>query len=709
VTADCLSAALSPGAIAVVGASDNPNKIGGRTLLYLSRFGYKGKVYPINSLRRTVQGLRAYPDVAALPEAPDLAVVAAPAPHVIQAVDDCAARGVRATIVMASGFGETADASAIAAERQMVARARAAGMRIVGPNSQGLANFGTGAVASFSTMFLEVVPADGPVGIVSQSGMMSVVPYGLLRAKGIGVRHAHATGNDADVTLAEIALNVVSDPGVRLLLLYIESIRDSETLARAAAIARDRDVPIVAVKTGRTVRGQAAARSHTGALANEDRVVQAFFREHGIWRVRDVHELVNAAGMYLKGWRPKGRKLVVVSNSGATCVMAADTAQDVKLELAPLAADTVKTLATRLPSFATTTNPIDITAALLTNSDLFGQILSTVADDAHVDLLFVGIPVAGTGYDVSSFAKAAADYAEHTNKPVAVAAPQESVARRFCEAGVPVFENETDAISALAQLTHHTRLMRRRFAKAEPHATISLPVSRSRFLSESQSLQFLGMLGLPVVPHRLCHSEHDAKAAFSEFGGPVALKACSPEVPHKSDHGLVMLGIDNEHDVGRAFSTLESNLKALGVTIEGVIVAPMVGRRREFMLGAKVDAVFGPVLIVGDGGRYVETLGDFETLMAPTHAELVREALSSLRIAPLLEGVRGEPPLDIEPLCRAAVRLSQIIAAGVGQIASIDLNPILVGERGEGIAIVDALVEQVVDNPSLVGAAKLSH
>src|SRR5262245_30041489 len=200
------------------------------------------------------------------------------------AVDACASVGVKIAIVMASGFGETSSDESIEAERVMVARARAAGMRIIGPNCQGLANFATGTIASFSTILGEVEPADGPVAIVSQSGVMSAVPYGLLRARGVGVRHAHSTGNDADVTLSELALEVVKDPAVRLLLLYVESIRDPEKLALAAELARERDVPVIAVKSGRTVRGQTAARTHTGAMATEDRVVDAFFRTHAIWR-----------------------------------------------------------------------------------------------------------------------------------------------------------------------------------------------------------------------------------------------------------------------------------------------------------------------------------------------------------------------------------------------------------------------------------------
>src|SRR5439155_15955946 len=304
---------------------------------------------------------------------------------------------------------------------------------------QGLANFATGAVASFSTIFLEHEPCDGPVAIVSQSGVMSAMPYGLLRARGIGVRHAHSTGNDADVSMAELAIAVLRDPDVRLLLLYIEALRDPEMLALAADMARDRDVPIVAIKSGRSARGQAAARSHTGALATEDRVVDAFFRQHAIWRVRDVHETIATTNLYLKGWRPHQRRLVAISNSGATCVMAADTAEEVSLELATLNHKTLTKLSAALPAFATVTNPIDITAALLTDSSLFGRILSTVAKDPETDLVFIGLSVAGEGYDVDGFASAAAQFAENGGPPIAVAAPQDSVASRFQAVGVPTF------------------------------------------------------------------------------------------------------------------------------------------------------------------------------------------------------------------------------------------------------------------------------
>ncbi|GAO25493.1 CoA-binding protein [Alicycliphilus sp. B1] len=393
----------------------------------MQRHGYRGTVYPINPAREEIQGHRSYASLAALPEVPDLAVIALGGDKTVAAVEECAARGVKGAVVIASGFGETGPAGR-ELQDHMVARARAAGMRLYGPNTQGLANFGTGAIAGFSTMFIEVPPMDGPVGIVSQSGGMSSVAYGLVRGRGLGVRHVHATGNEADVTVAEMAWAVAHDPGVKLLLLYLESIAQPEMLAATAAYARERDLPIVAVKAGRTAGGQKAASSHTGALANEDRTVDAFLRHHGIWRVRDPHEQARAAHAYLKGWRPEGRRLVVISNSGASCVMGADAADDAGLALAPLSEATQAAVASKLPGFATASNPIDVTAALLSNSGLFGDVLPAVAQDPAADLFFINIPVAGAGYDVERFARDAAAFEAAAGKPVAVAAWQEGVA-----------------------------------------------------------------------------------------------------------------------------------------------------------------------------------------------------------------------------------------------------------------------------------------
>ena len=302
-----LEAALDPKSVAIIGASENPNKVGGRPVHYLDKFGFKGRIFPINPSRAEVQGFTCYKSLADLPEAPEMVIVAVAGDNAIGAVEDCAAHGVKVAVVMASGFGEVDAVAGKAKERRMVEAAHKAGMRIVGPNSQGLANFGTGAIASFSTMFMDMDRSEGHVAMLSQSGALSTVPVGFLRQRGIGVRHTHATGNDADISVGELAVAVAEDPEVKLLLLYLESIPEKKYLEELAAVALDRDLPIIALKSGRSEAGRQAAQSHTGALANEDRVVDAFFEHHGIWRAPDMRGLVEATELYLKGWKTEGK------------------------------------------------------------------------------------------------------------------------------------------------------------------------------------------------------------------------------------------------------------------------------------------------------------------------------------------------------------------------------------------------------------------
>lgn len=689
-----LQAALDPRSIAVIGASENPNKIGGRPLLYLSRFGFRGEVIPINPTRSEVQGLRAVPRLTDLAAAPDLAVIAVPGQAAVEALEACGDIGVKVAVMMSSGFGETGSEAGQAQERAMAARARSKGLRLVGPNTQGLANFGTGAIASFSSMFLEVPPLDGPVGIVSQSGAMSVVPYGLLRGRGIGVRHAHATGNDADVTAGELAAAVAEDPALKLLLLYFESIPDPHHLAEAAAIARARGLPVIALKAGRTAAGQAAAASHTGALANEDRVVDAFFEQHGIWRAQDTTDLVNAAELYLKGWHPGGRRLVAISNSGATCVMAADAATASGMSMAPLSAQTQTRLREILPGFAATANPVDITAALLTDSGLFGRILPVIARDPSADAFFIGIPVAGQAYDIEAFARDTADFAAETGKPVVVAAPQAVVGDPFRRRGLPVFEGEAAALRALHQFVAHHELIGR--AEARPSQPAPAPAAGgggpTRLLNEAESLAVLEAAGVPVVPHRLCRTADEAVAALLALGGRVAVKGASSEVSHKSELGLVHLGLGSAEEVRTAFETCRAALAGHGSGFDGVVVARMTGGRREILLGAHRDPFFGPVVVVGDGGRYVEAMPDLRLLLPPFDAAAVREAVGRLRIAPVLAGTRGEPPVELAGICRAAVALGRLMSEPGSPVESVDVNPFLVGgEAGDGLAL-DAVV-----------------
>lgn len=695
-TADTgLARLLDPASIAIVGASDNPDKIGGRPIHYMRRHGYAGTLYPINPQRAEVQGERAWPSLAALPVAPDLAIVAVAGEQAVRAVDDCAALGVAAAIVISAGFSETGEAGR-ALQDAMTARARAAGMRIVGPNSQGLANFGNGAIASFSTMFLEVAPGDGPVAVISQSGGMCAMVYGLLRQRGIGVRHVHATGNEADVSVAELACATLRDPEVGCVLLYLESLREAGPLAEAAALARARGVPLIVVKSGRSEAGARAAASHTGALANEDRAVDAFFEHHGILRARDPQELVRYAELALRCPLPQGPRVVVVSNSGASCVLASDAAAERGLEIAPLADATQQALAERLPGYATTVNPVDITAALLSNNGLFGQVLPVIGADPAADMFLLDIPVAGRGYDVDSFATDAAGFARSASKPVVVVAWQDNVAATFRAHGLPVYADEIQAMDALSALLRLRRLRERDTATPGMQGAAAADPALDAaggFLSEAASLALLAANGLAVIEHAVCHTTDEAVAAWRRIGAPVALKACSAQLPHKSEHGLVALGLNDEAALRTAFAHQAQTLGKLDVRDGAWLVARMRRGLHECALGARVDPVLGPVVMIGSGGKYVEALRDVAVLMPPFDAAQVVEKLRGLRIGALLQGVRGDPPADVQALAQQAVALGRYALAAGPRLASVDINPVMVGAEGQGAVAVDALVE----------------
>jgi acyl-CoA synthetase (NDP forming) len=686
---------LSPKSVAIIGASNEVNKVGGRPLHYLKDYGFKGPIYPINPGRPEVQGLKAFKDLASLPEVPELALVVVPGAAAVAAVKDCAARGVKAVICITSGFGETGDPAGAEQQREMVAAARAAGMRMVGPNTQGLANFSNGAICSFSTFFTTMRPKDGPIAVVSQSGAMSAIPIGLLHERGIGCRYSIATGNDAEVNVLEMATAAVSDPDIKLLLLYLEGIPRPDFLATLAETAHRNNVKIVALKSGRTDAGQRAAASHTGALANEDKVVDAALRRVGIWRAQNIADLVSAAELYLKGWTPSGRRFVTISGSGATGVMSADAATFAGLEVVKFDPDTRKKLDGILPSFASAANPIDLTAALLSNNKLLGEILPVIANANAADLFKVDMPVSGPGYDMKGFARDIATFSKSTGKPVVVAGWQGDIPASFRSEGVPVFPLEAEAIQALAQFVAHHEVVERAKAlpspKWQPHSDAAAP-ARTRTLNEAESLDILAKAGLAVVPHALCRTAEKAATAWRNLGGAVAVKGCSADLPHKTEYGLVRLGLDNEDTVQEAFRHMEAAVAKAKATFDGVIVARMAKGRREMMIGAHRDAFFGPVVVVGEGGKYVEAMPDAAILMPPFTRAVAADAVRGLRCAPVLAGVRGEAAMDVDAMADAAVKIAELMHK-CPDIVSLDMNPLMLMDQGKGYIIVDAVIE----------------
>jgi acetate---CoA ligase (ADP-forming) len=686
---------LTPKSVAIIGASNDRDKVGGRPLHYLKDYKFGGPIYPINPGRQEVQGLKAWKNLDELPEVPDLALVVVPGAAAVTAVKECAKCGVKAVICIASGFGETGDPVGAAMQAEMVAACRHSGMRMVGPNTQGLGNFANGAICSFSTFFTALRPKDGPVAVVSQSGAMSAIPIGLLHERGIGCRYSLATGNDAEVNVLEMATAAVSDPDIRLLLLYLEGVPRPDLLATLAETAHKNGVYIVALKSGRTAAGQRAAASHTGALANEDRVVEAALKRVGIWRAENIHELVSATEIYLKGWKPSGRRFVTISGSGATGVMSADAATFAGLDLVRFKPATRAKLDKILPSFASAENPIDLTAALLSNNGLLSEILPVIAEADAADLFKVDMPVGGPGYDMQRFGRDIAAFSKATGKPVVVAGWMGDIPATFRKEGVPVFPLEAEAIEALAQLVGHHELVERAMARPKPawqaHDESRKPAN-GKTLNEADSLARLVEAGLSAIPHRLCRTPAEATAAWRDLGGPVVVKGCSADLPHKSEYGLVRLGLDDEDAIKSVCRDMEETIAKAGARFDGVIVARMARGRREMMIGAHRDAFFGTVVVVGEGGKYVEAMPDVALLMPPFTAQDAGRAIAELRCASVLKGVRGDVPMDIAAMAAAAVKVAELME-GVPEIVSLDMNPLMLFDEGKGYVIVDAVIE----------------
>lgn len=693
---------LSPRSVAVLGASDNAVKAGGRPIDYMRRQGFAGAIYPVNPNRATIQGLTAYPSLDALPSAPDLVVISVPGSEVEQAIDQCLAIGARGAVIYSSGFAELGEAGA-AQQRRLVERARAGGMRLFGPNTQGLANFSSGAIAHFSTMINEEPGQDGPVAIVSQSGAGSAIVYGGLRRKGIGVRYMVATGNEADVSAAEVVHAVLHDEQVRVVLLYIESLRDPQMLAQAARLAHQRDVPILAVKAGRTQAGQLTASSHTGALAGEDALADAFLRRHGIVRVADFRELAEYCQVFVGGQRPRGDGVVAISNSGATCVLAADAAEDEGLRLVEFDAAGTEALRAVLPSYVSARNPIDMTTALLGQPQIFGRTLDAVAARGAADMIHVGFPIGGEGYDFDDFSAQTGRFASASGVPVVVSANQEWVAQAFRKHGVPVFDSERAAMRALGLLSRYVQARAAVLEAPAPQTPASLAASSATItLDEVQSLAQLAAAGLPAVAHRLCRDREQVRRAVAELGLPVVAKGVSASITHKSEYGLVRLGLDSEESTLAAFDALDARLRTLaaeqGVEHGGVLIARQHKGAFELAVGAHRDPVYGPVVMIGQGGVLVEALDDVQFLPAPFSAAQAREAIARLHIARAFGAVRGMPAVDVERLAAMLVALGDWFAGSeAGRAAeSVDANPVIVPRGDAAPVIVDAVVVRTV-------------
>jgi acyl-CoA synthetase (NDP forming) len=444
---------LRPKSVAIVGASNSIDKIGGRPLHYLLKHGFAGPVYPVNQRGEPVQGLASYRSLEDLPQAPDCVVLSVPADAALEQVRACVRIGAGSGVLFSSGFAELG-AEGRDAQRRVADAAREGGLRLLGPNTIGSANFACGAVLSFASIYQDFAPQDGPVAIVSQSGAVGASVYALLRENAIGVRYVCATGNQADLDAVDLLAAVLRDGEVRIVLLYLEEVRNPAALRAALAVAHARRVPVVVLAAGRSAGGARMAEFHTGSAGLRDGALAQVLAETGCRLVANLPELAASVPLHLlDAARPASPlRIGVMSNSGASCVLTADACDTLGIALADFSAGTRAQLDDFLPAFSRSRNPVDLTAMLLADGALFGRCVDVVLADAGCDALALSLlAVAGAAYDVPRFAASAGDAMRLHRKPVAFSSPDARVRAAFAAQGVAVFASEGQAVEALKQ------------------------------------------------------------------------------------------------------------------------------------------------------------------------------------------------------------------------------------------------------------------
>ncbi len=673
-SAPALAALWSASSIAIIGATEREGAMGRLPVEYLQRFGYAGRIFPVNPKGGSVLGLPAYESVVSINQPIDLALIMVPATAVHDAVEACAQAGVRVAIVMSSGFAETGPEGA-AAQAELVDIARAGGMRLVGPNCIGAVGGADRVLATFSPVFASAstpLPG-GPVALVSQSGALGFGALSLGLERGVPIGIAITTGNEADVTASEVAAALAMDENVRALAMYVESLDDLEGI-RAAA----QEKPVVMLKAGRSDAGAKAAASHTGALASADKVVDAALRQAGIARVNTIDDLLDAAALLALDGRMHGDRIGIVTTSGGSGILAADAIEVNGLQLAELASDTVQDLEAIVPSYGNATNPVDVTAAVMAEPGLFERCVERLADDPSVDAIVACFAVL-VGDDVTRIARALQAVRERTGLPVVAArtgaaslAPEGAAV--LAAAGVPVYSTPERAVAALAALRVVSVPARERAIRSAVTTAVPTPGA-----SEKEVKALLAKAGVPIPESFLTSTLKEARAALTSVGGRCVLKAVVPGLLHKSDAGGVIVGVTEE--------TLAAGFTQVAALGGRVLVERMVPGGVEVIVGL-TPSPLGRVLTVGVGGVLTEIVADAAVRVLPVDAQDVSEMIESTALSALLAGARGAPPADRAALIDAVLAIVDATCTWPSD-GELDINPITV--LTEGAWVLDAM------------------
>ncbi len=695
---------IEPHSIAVVGASANGRGFGAQTLLNLKPFD--GRVYAINPKATSIVEVASFASIAALPEVPDCVVLAVPREAVEAIVRECAAAGVGAVVIYSSGFAETGKPEYIALQERIVAVARSAGMRLVGPNCIGFSNYRRRALISFFGA-LGTAPADAAaIGLISQSGALGNA-LSQATESGVSFSHCLTAGNSCDVDVADLISYLADDPACKAIACLFEGVSDPARMMEAAEIAWQADKPLVIYKIASGESGAIAAMSHTGSLSGSDAAYRAAFARAGAVVVDDFEAMLETARFLAKSPRPVAPGVAVIAASGGASVMAADKAELHGVPLPQPGEAVAESLRTIIPEFGSARNPCDVTAQATSDPTLLARAIDTMLSDPAYGAML--LPNVYAGPAIEERARILGESARRYGKAACVVwltqwgeGPGALTVEQHPD--VALFRSTGRCFAALAawqrRETHRLRgprvLERRSPADAGLRAQALLAATKDKVLTERASKEVLALYGIPVVTEGLAASADEAAVIAARAGYPVVLKAESPDLPHKTEAGVIRLDIRDEASLRRAHAEILANAARVQPPprLNGVLVQPMVPAGVEVMLGARIDPLFGPLLALGMGGILVELLKDTALALAPVTQAEALDMLRSLKGAALLQGFRGSEAVNLDTLADIACRVGEMAADLEGQVAEIDINPVICA-AGRMLAVDALMVKDV--------------
>lgn len=683
-----LTRLLSPRSIAVVGASDKPGRIGTTLLDNIQRL-FAGDIHPVNPRAEQLLGLPVVPDIGALPDDVDMAVIAVPADAAVTAIEQLAAKGVGGVTLLTSGFAEAGE-DGVARQQRLQEIIERTGIKVLGPNCIGFMNLHEGVMANFAMAGAVSLPEPGPVALVSQSGgFASYLTNASLRA-GIRLGYFVSTGNEAGVVLADAVEHLVERDEVGTVLVFSESLKKPESLIRAARRAAELDKPIVLLKAGRTDEAARAAMSHTASITGSVEVLDAVCRQYGIHIAKSMEELIDLGLAFQDGRRAPQGDVAIITASGGAGVLLTDAAASAGLAVPPPPADAIERIAAVMPQpfYGSIENPVDITAQGTASPDSFGRVLDEVRALDTYDAMAI---VTWQG-DYPSNDRIVETYLA-TDKPTFVLTT--GYMEKFQAAGVPMYLDPhrlMDSLAAVARQSARPPLDPEDVAGPAPAGLAELlaPAAGQRHMLESDAKALLRAYDVPVTRERLVADGADAAAFARELGGPIALKAMSYELPHKTEYGALRLGVRAE-DAPAAYADMLADVarKAPHARVTGVLAQEMVPSRIEMTVGLQRDPVFGPVVAIGLGGVAIEIMAAAVLLRAPFSLETAIREISGLLEGRIRTAARGLSDSEVDQLARIAVAVGRL-AVDVPQVVEVDVNPVRVHE-GRAVAA-DALI-----------------